>query len=234
MRYPAERLTVSVLCNTTEADPDALGEKVAAVFLPQLSAPAPAPAPGAAGAPPPAFGFDLATVAGTYVDPSIAEVRVVDLTDGVLRMRYTDPVFRPRELVPAGPGDLLVKGGHAHYRYEPATGTRAAQLVRVSKTEQSRTFVRTAVVDRVDDLAQYAGRFGSDELARDLEIRVEDGHLVQAPLGGAALRTPLLPVARDLFAMEDVGWRFERDARGRIVRLVVSTDRTREVALSRR
>ena len=91
MRYPAERLTVSVLCNTTEADSDALGEKVAAVFLPQLSAPAPAPAPGAAGTPPPAFGFDLATVAGTYVDPSIAEVRVVDLTDGVLRMRYTDP-----------------------------------------------------------------------------------------------------------------------------------------------
>jgi len=46
---------------------------------------------------------------------------------------------------------------------------------------------------------------------------------------------PLGPrVARDLFVSDDVGWRFERDARGKIVRLVVSTERAIGVVLVRR
>jgi CubicO group peptidase (beta-lactamase class C family) len=232
-RYPTERLTVSVLCNTTEADADALGEKVSAVFLPQLGAPDPADAPQAA-SPAQWFGFDFPTVAGTYVDLSTAELRALDATDGVLRMRYPYSTRPSRELVPAGPGDLLVKGRHTHYAYEPAKGKRAARLVRLSKGGAPQVFVRAEPVDRVEKLAEYAGRFGSDELAHDLQIAVEGGHLVAGPVGGAPRGAPFTPVARDLFATDDVGWRFERDARGRIVRLVASTDRAREVVLVRR
>jgi len=67
-----------------------------------------------------------------------------------------------------------------------------------------------------------------------VELRIEDGHLVEGPVGGAARRLPFTPVARDLFAMEDEGWRFERDGHGKIARLVVSDDRAREVVLTRR
>jgi len=85
-----------------------------------------------------------------------------------------------------------------------------------------------------DARRHVAGRFGSDELAHDLQIGVEDGHLVAGPVGGAPRRTPFTPLARDLFATDDVGWRFERDARGKVVRLVASTDRARGVILTRR
>jgi CubicO group peptidase (beta-lactamase class C family) len=246
-RYPSERLSVAVLCNTTEADADALGEKVAAVFLPQLSArepavtaPAPAPAPATVRAD---FGHDLASLAGLYVDTSTAETRTIEVADGVVRARLGRSATAAfRELVPVGPGDLVVKGGRTHYAYQPAQGKQPARLVRTAKTELARTFVRVDPVDRVDNLAEYAGRYGSDELAHDIEIRIEDGHLIMAALGGATLGTAFTPLSRDLFvsqdagwkSTDDVGWRFERDGRGRVVRLVASTDRTRGVALKRR
>jgi hypothetical protein len=192
-RYPTERLTVAVLCNTTEADAVGLGEKVAALLLPQLTAPAPVASVPSAPAPAP-FGFDLAAVAGTYVDPWIGETRVVDTTDGVLHMQYAQSTARPRELAVAGPGDLLVKGGHTHYAFEPAKGKRGAQLTRTSKTEPARTFVRRCgPIDKVDDLAEYEGRFGSDELARDLEIRTQTDTSSRAPWEGQRCGCPSPP-----------------------------------------
>jgi CubicO group peptidase (beta-lactamase class C family) len=237
MRYPAERMSVSILCNTTEADVFALGEKVSAIFLPQPSAPdadPQAPAP---------FGFDLAALAGTYVDMSTAEVRTIDVSSGAIHMRYGASTAQPRELTPVGRGDLLVKGLHVHYAYEPAKGKQPARIVRISNTDAApRTFVRAQLLDKVQKLADYTGRYGSDELAHDLEIRIEDGHLVAGPVGGATRTAAFSPVVRDLFATpdvgwrfaDDVGWRFERDARGKVTRLVSSTDRTPEVVLVRR
>jgi CubicO group peptidase (beta-lactamase class C family) len=235
LRYPTERLTVSLLCNTTEADPDALGEKVSAVFLPQLVAPE-RPSLPSPSATPPAFGFDLKTLDGSYVDQATAEVRALDTTGGVVHLRFGKGLGATRELVPVGPGDLLVKGRQGvHYTYEPAKGAHAPQIVRlVQSGEAPLTLVRTELVDKVVNLAEYRGRFGSDELANDLETRVEDGHLVEGPIGGAAIRLPITPVARDLFVSDDVGWKFERDARHKIIRLVVSTDRARGVVLVRR
>jgi CubicO group peptidase (beta-lactamase class C family) len=235
-RYPSERLTISVLCNTTEADPDDLEAKVAAVFLPQLSAPEPAKVTEAPSPTPAPFGFDFTTLAGTYVDRSTAEVRVIDASGGVLHMRYPHTPVPARELVPVGPGDLAVKGGRmpVHYVYEPKKGKRPAQLLRTTKTGLPQTFVRADPFEQVHGLAEYAGRYGSDELAHDVEIRLEDGHLVVAAVGGAARRPPLVPVARDFFEVDDTAWTFERDARGKVVRLVASTDRARDVVLVRR
>jgi hypothetical protein len=170
------------------------------------------------------------------------ETRTVEVTDGVVHMRAGRSTAAPRELVPIGPGDLVVKGGRTHYAYQPAQGKQPARLTRQSKTDAPRTFVRVDRIDRVDNLAEYTGRYGSDELAHDIEIRIEDGHLIMAAVGGATRGTPFTPVARDLFESEDtgwrfaddVGWRFERNERGRIVRVVASTDRARGVVLTRR
>jgi CubicO group peptidase (beta-lactamase class C family) len=240
VRYPTERLTVSLLCNTTAADVNALGERVSAVFLPTPSAPDSVAPLTHAQAP---SGFDLASVAGTYVDMSTAELRTVDVADGAVRMRYANPETPPKELVPAAPHDLLVKGSPVRYAYEPAKGKQPARLVRSSNRGGApQTFFRTQLLDKVERLAEYTGRYGSDELAHDLEIRIEGGHLLAGPVGGAARTAAFAPVVRDLFATPevgwkisgDVGWRFERDARGHVARLVVSTDRAREVVLVRR
>jgi CubicO group peptidase (beta-lactamase class C family) len=239
-RYPTERLTIAVLCNTTEADSNKLADQVSAVFLPQLGTPAPPPV-----APTPvstaAFGTDFAAVAGTYVDLGTAETRTLDPTGGVLHMRYGGTSHPPKKLVPVGVGDLLLEGGRTHYRYEAPKGTQPAQLVRIVRGQYSVPFVRAEHVDDVPvaKLAEYTGRFGSDELAHDLDIRIEDGHLFAATVGGARRTAPFTPVARDLFVTPDVGWdsvgwRFERDPRGNVIRLVASTERARNVTLVKR
>jgi hypothetical protein len=235
LRYLDDHLTVSVLCNTTKANAPGLGEKVAAVFLPEHHGP---PAASAAGAAP--FGVDLASVEGSYVDRSGADVRILDVSEGTVHVRYGRSHEPPRELVPVGSRDLQVKGGRTHYRFTPADGKRPARLTRLSRSAPPEEFVREDLVSHVDRLADYEGRYGSDELPRDLEIRIADGALVAGPVGGAARTAPFTPVARDLFAAghagdtDSIGWRFERDARGRIARLVVSDDRAREVVLRRR
>jgi hypothetical protein len=235
-RYVDDRLTVSILCNTTEADADALAEKVAEVFLPKRPAPPPEPAPSA---PVASFGADLRAAAGTYVDRSRGEVRIVDVSGAVARMRYGRSTSAPRELVPVAPGELQVKGGSTRYRFTPADRNRPARITRLAKSEMPLELVRDEPVDRVDRLADYAGLYGSPELPHDLEVRIEDGSLVAGPIGGAARTRPFEAVARDLFLAghagetDDIGWRFERD-QGRIVRLVVSDDRAREVVLVRR
>ena len=241
-RYPTKRLTVSVLCNTSEANAVGLGEKVAGLFLPELSAPEPPPA----GVPLEAFGFDLKTIRGTYIEPSLAQVRTIDITDGSIHLLFGKTPGPPRDLIPVGPGDLAVKGSPTHYDYEPAKGPKPARIVRNSGGSLPQTFVRAEPVEpselKTEKLSEYTGRYGSDELAHDVEIRLEGSHLVAGPVGGAARSAPFAPIARDLFETNDeslrfsdeAGWRFERNARGKIVRLVVSTDRAWNVVLVRR
>jgi hypothetical protein len=92
---------VSVLCNTTEADPDALGEKVAAVFLPPTRDETPPSSPTTA-APSSSvpFGFDLAQIAGKYVDLSTAEVRTVADRHFPRISRYAPRLCEPRRCAP--------------------------------------------------------------------------------------------------------------------------------------
>jgi hypothetical protein len=241
-RYPTQRLTVSVLCNTSEANAGGLGEKVAGLFLPELSAPESPPA----GVPLEAFGFDLKTIRGTYIEPSLAEVRTIDTTEGSIHLLAGKTPGAPRDLIPVGPGDLAVKGGSSHFNYEPAKGQKLARIVRTKGGELPQTFVRAEPVEpselKTEKLSEYTGRYGSDELANEVEIRVEGSHLVAGPVGGAAKSASFTPIARDLFETDDeslrfsdeAGWRFERNARGKIVRLVVSTDRAWNVVLVRR
>ena len=77
--------------------------------------------------------------------------------------------------------------------------------------------MRATPVTTVDNLAEYTGRFGSDELANDME---DPGSRTATSSRGpwAARRggAPFTLVARDLFAMEDEGSRFERDGHGKI------------------
>jgi CubicO group peptidase (beta-lactamase class C family) len=238
VRYLDERLTVGLLCNTTEADPYAFAEKVGAALLAPhadgVAPPPPKPAP---------FGFDLAEVTGRYVDLSTAEVRTVEVTGGAVEMRYSGPKARPRKLVAVGTGELAVESGKVHYAYEPAKGAQPARLVRSTATgEASHALVRLPPPGGDPPLFEYVGRYGGEELAHDLEIRVEGGALVAAPAGGPTRAAAFRPIARDLFVSPDIAWkiaddvgfRFERDARGKVVRLVASIDRAREVVLTRR
>ena len=66
--------------------------------------------------------------------------------------------------------------------------------MKISGGELPQTFVRAEPVVpselKTEKLSEYTGRYGSDELAHDVEIRLEGSHLVAGPVGGAARSAP--------------------------------------------
>ncbi len=235
-RYPGERLTVAVLCNDAAADPEKLSAEVADLFLPRPREPA---AKTKAATPPPAapLGMDPALLAGSYRDPATLEIRVVEPKDGVIRMRFAlEGGPEARELVPVGPRELVVKGFDTRYAYEPAHGKVPAHLVRKSSEGPADTFVRFDPVSAVPPakVAEYAGRYGSDESARDLQMVVKDGKLFIGSWAGPLAPVPLRPIAADVFLIGPLSVSFERDGRGKVKALVIETPRTRGVRLEKR
>jgi CubicO group peptidase (beta-lactamase class C family) len=230
-RYPGERLTVTVLCNDASAKPAELGDKVAALFLPQLSA--------SDAAAPAALGADPATLAGAYLNVEAGGLLVVDAKDGALQLRRSLHAKNAEELLPFGPGEMAVKGSpNTRLTFAPPAGKKPAQMLLRNAPGPADAFARIEPVESVPaaTLAGYAGRYGSDEVTRDLVITVKDGKLYRAPLGRAPAKEPLQPVARDVFLLGNDGGdcAFERDARGNVKAVVFDTERAHGVRLERR
>jgi hypothetical protein len=57
---------------------------------------------------------------------------------------------------------------------------------------------------------------------------------VRRAWGGRLAKTPFVPLAPDVFAEDDAKWTFERDARGKVRGVVVSSERTQGVRLEKR
>jgi CubicO group peptidase (beta-lactamase class C family) len=243
-RYPTERLTVSVLCNNTAFDPDELAPKIARVFLPKLDGPEAPKATGPSATPVPAPAAttpmkleDPAAFAGMWANAETFEVRTFKRAkDGTLELSFGPVVSDPRVLVPVGPREVVVKDGTTRYALVPGKGRAATTILRKTQDAPPETYVHLDPTPTLDakTLAAYAGRYGSDELARDTEVLVKDDKLVARTWGGRPM-VPLTPVAKDVFSVGgEVGCRFERDARGKVTGLTVTTSRTLGVKLKKR
>ena len=82
-----------------------------------------------------------------------------------------------------------------------------------------------------EDLADFAGRFFSDELETFFTFTAEDGKLgmYQRRLG----RRPLTPGEEDNFSGDGLSFAFERDRNGQVIGFYVSNGRTRDVRFGR-
>ena len=82
-----------------------------------------------------------------------------------------------------------------------------------------------------EDLADFAGRFYSEELETFYDFAVEDGELImrQRRLG----RVVLAPGERDNFAGGSFSFAFERDRNGEVIGFYLSNGRTRDVRFGR-
>ena len=82
-----------------------------------------------------------------------------------------------------------------------------------------------------DDLADFAGRFYSEELETFYDLAVEEGALVmrQRRLG----RVPLNPGDEDSFSGGGFSFAFERDRNGEVIGFYLSNVRTRDVRFGR-
>jgi hypothetical protein len=120
-----------------------------------------------------------------------------------------------------------VHGGTGRYEFVPAAGGKPARLLRTADGK-TLTFERfDPLTPSAAALADYAGRYGSDEVPRDMAVVVDNGALHLAPWG-RALRWTLVPLQRDIFTIDnDTGAvRFERDAHGHVSGFTMSFLRT--------
>ncbi len=247
IRYPTERLTVACLCNV-ESDPDTnppdLAPAVAELFLPaspvtEVSETHDAGVADAAPSEKPKYvasAAELAELAGSYYDPSTFIVRTLAPRDGrVLVSAQLEPGGPTRVYTPEGPRTLTVPGQSMRLVFEPATRSSPAHIIRTVEHEHPVQLVRFEPATLSPSaLAEYAGRYASDEFSRDLRLVVVGGKLRSATWGRTLDVDPFTTLARDLFKSEEWGIQFERDRRGRIRDFLISGEGFRGIRFVRR
>ncbi|HEX8690829.1 MAG TPA: serine hydrolase domain-containing protein [Longimicrobium sp.] len=218
-RYPEQRLSVAVLCNAAQANPVALGRRVADVFLP-VSAAADAPAPVTLSA------EALTARAGLYRNRRTSEPVRLAVRDGKLAAENAPP------LVPLSATVFQAPSGWPRLEFDPAPAGRAALRLLAADGD---TFVYDPVDDwapGADRLDEFAGEYRSEEAEVAYTAAVEDGKLVLRRRPDA--RVELTPAYVDAFTAPR-GWivRFSRDASGRVDGLSVWLDRVRGLRFDR-
>ena len=230
VRYPTVRTTIAVLCNDGEADADELAARVVRVVLADVKAAPRNRAPITTSDAPidPAF-------AGVYLDRDTASLRVFDLEGSTLRMRTQIQGNGGQPLSHVAPSDFVV--GQTRYSFAPANGSDPAKVVRKGSDGPATTFLKVDPMPPLEapELAEYAGRYQSDELARDVELVVVGSKLFLRSFGGSLGNSPPLePIDNDYFIVAGIGHAFKRDTHGAVTSLIVSDGRTRGVQLKKR
>lgn len=221
VRFPAQAVSVALLCNVGSANPGALAAGVAAVVLGDALAPVPAEAAPAIAILPEA----LAALAGRYHAPRTEDLLVLQVREGALRDSVSGAV-----LVPLGGERFRLRGSTATVAFARA-GT--AWAVRIDQPgARGIEFVRVADPVRTPAAAaELAGSYRSPELdARYRLVARGDSLFVEQGWRGTA---PLRPLFKDGYAAGSRRIRFTRDARGRVTGLVLWAGRVRHLRFDR-
>ncbi len=193
-RYPAEGLSVALLCNRGDANPTAIGHSVADAFLKPLGSPSIVEATSAP---------DLANLPGLYVDERTGEV---------LRLAAEGKALQ----IAAGP-QLAFSGKPGFYnardiRYVFADGG----LTRITAEDERTAFRKVQpVTPAAAALALLAGTYASDEVGAVLNVSVRDGALALTPSDRPSHPTIATPLYADGFRIEGGLVRVVRGADGR-------------------
>ncbi|MBD0319170.1 MAG: beta-lactamase family protein, partial [Gemmatimonadetes bacterium] len=195
-RYPAQKLSVALLCNSATASPVALGYQVADVFLAGHTRDPQAAAPVALTA------AELSERAGMYRNRRTGEPLRLSVRDGKLRNGAG------AELVPLSATRFRLGRGPAQVVFDDAPTRRAALRLLASDGD-------TVAFEPVPEAAavrpaELAGEYRSDEAEVTYTVASDSGRLVLRRRPDTTL--PLTPAYADAFTTPD-GWlvRFTRD-----------------------
>lgn len=219
-RYPAQRLSLALLCNTATANPVALAYQVADLFL-AGHARAPELAPEVALAP-----DALAARAGLYRSRRTGEPLRLRMRDGTLRSGSG-------ELVPLSAARFRLGRGPAQVVFDDAPAGRRAPL-RILAADGD-----TVAYEPVDEaapsatqLAALAGEYHSDEAEVAYTVLAEDGKLLLRRRPGTTVL--LTPAYADAFTTPSGSLvRFTRAAAGQVDGMTLGLPRVRELRFSR-
>ncbi|MEW5685688.1 MAG: serine hydrolase domain-containing protein [Pseudomonadota bacterium] len=212
-RYPAQQLSVAVLCNRGDANPTAIGRKAADAFLKPLGAPAIVRE---------TWREDLASVPGLYVD---------ERTGGVLRILAEGPMLR----IAAGP-PLTVGGKPGAYSAgDAAFAFTPGGAVRTTGAGESTSFRKVEpATPTAEALSALAGTYASDEAGAVLRVTAREGGLALAPSDRPSRPMIATPLYADAFRVDGGLVRVIRGADGRAVALRFTGSRVYAMDFQRR
>lgn len=212
-RFPEQRLTVICLCNSRNAPMDTLADQVADIYLADQFKQNTAPATAATQKPISLTEPELAKFVGIYWNPITEGLWMLSLKDGNL----FDPGGGGSVLVPIGKNRFQVTGQPLEFIFEtPHEGGHPVRMLKVTRGGKPQIYeVVEAARPSLAQLAEYAGRFRSDEIDAAYTIIVQDGKLSLARK--KAKNVALFPTFADNFWNDEFGYvKFTRDQRHKI------------------
>jgi len=220
-RYPAQHVSVAVLCNVGIANPVLYGRRVADLLLEKPKAAAQSGAPAVT-----LTSAQVERWAGTYVNPR---------TDRAYRLAVRGNALvnedAPNQVIEARTPDVFRLANGTTLAFEGAAPSRTLMLVTPDGDSARLAEARRPSLTSVRP-ADYAGTYASDELDVQLTIAVRGDRLVLQRR--EAEDAPLRPVYDDDFASPVGSLRFSRDASGRVTGFGIYNGRIRNVRFTRR
>jgi hypothetical protein len=222
-RYPEERLSVALLCNTPVGNVTALGRRVAGTLLPGRGSGEPAGTTGATAAA--SSGGSLAPgeaerFAGVFLSDELGLPLVLTADGGRLNAEGS---IAER----VAPGRFRVPWAEIIFD--------TPDVVRLIKSSSDHQTLRRVAgpLPTSEELAALAGRYSSDEAFGTYVAAVDGGKLVLRLERRPAYVHTLTPIGRDVFRSGGMIVRFHRDADGRAQWLAFSLSRIRELRFTR-
>ncbi|MEO8671181.1 MAG: serine hydrolase domain-containing protein [Tahibacter sp.] len=238
LRFPKEKFSVAVLCNTGQSSPSQFAEKVADIYLAdKLKTTHVIPAANAKAD----VGHHTAIsnqnrFVGTYWNRRQGSVRRIEMRDG--KLFYVRSADSATELVPAGERRLLMKGTPRETELRFSAGPSGKRTLRVKiagvgvmQGGASDLLEVSPYEATADQLKSNAGRFYSTELLTEWQLVALDDHLVLRDPRGQ--ETALVPAFKDAFLLDDYLLRFNRDATGEVTGFFVDAGRAMNIRFER-
>lgn len=225
-RYPEQGLSVALLCNLGDINPDELGHRTVDLFLTGKK-PAAASAPSASTVELPAG--EISSKAGVYRNLRTGQALRLEVKEGALR------TGRGRLLTPLSPSLFLLADFDVKLDFITGpNGTTGLRVLHPNGDAVPYGREEEAAPQTAALLAEYAGEYWSYEAEAASRIVVEDGKLVLK--AGSDISAALTPLYADGFEAEEDGFlvRFTRNGNGKISALTLGLDRVRALRFERR
>jgi hypothetical protein len=229
VRFPDQRYAFATFCNVGTANPAVLNRNAAILLADQMSPVVAAGGRGAA-APPravPMAAAELRRYAGIYVDTIGGSVRTLEFRDSTGTLHPAGAPNAP-QLVPIGNEEFVAHVGANTLRVKFHRDARG--VTGVSDSGSAVVFVRRGPPRQ--SLAEYAGRYRSEELDVEWVFAASDSSLVLSIRREPDQR--LRPVYDDGFSAGGAVVRFTRDSADRITGFLYSAGRVRHMRFDRR
>lgn len=206
-RYPHEKLSIAILCNGDTTRPPTWGHQIADLFLP---APKPGKQAGTASLP--------AGVEGLYVNRLTGMPLTIKISEGKL-FADRDPLAPIRLGRWRGDDGEIEFGGAEALTFFDEDGN-ALPYVRAQPPGQG-------------PLAEFEGRYASEEVGAGYMIATQDGKLMLRIERRPDFVVPLRALYRDAFFGPGLLLRFQRGADGKVIGLSAGLSRVWDVRFNR-